>query len=102
MGQRKLWGIVGLARRYPRRLIDDACAMAFREGVRSYKHIQALTERLFQDAMKAIDAPVQGEFELELIQHHPLIREGADYADLFTLGAQQSADLSPNNEEIQP
>lgn len=102
VGQRKLWGIVGLARRYPRRLIDDACAMALREGVRSYKHIQALTERLFQDAMKAIDAPVQGEFELELIQHHPLIREGADYADLFTLGAQQSADLSPNNEEIQP
>ena len=59
-----------------------------------------MTERLFQDAMKAIDAPVQGE--LELIQHHPLIREGADYADLFTLGAQQSADLSPHHEEIQP
>lgn len=99
VGQRRLWGIVGLARRYPRRLIDDACAIALREGVSSFKQIQALTERLFKEAMNAIDAPVQGE--LELIQHHPLIREGADYADLFTLGAQQSANLSSNHEEPQ-
>jgi len=28
---------------------------------------------------------------------HPLIREGNDYADLFTLGAQQSAQL-PNDQ----
>ena len=97
MGQRRLWGIVGLTRRYPRRLIDDACAMALREGVRSYKQIQALTERLFKEAMNAIDAPTQGEFEL--IQHHPLIREGDDYADLFTIGAQQSANLSSTQEE---
>ena len=97
VGQRRLWGIIGLVRRYPRRLIDDACAMALREGVRSYKQIQALTERLFKEAMNAIDAPTQGEFEL--IQHHPLIREGDDYADLFTIGAQQSANLSSTQEE---
>ena len=28
VGQRKLWGIVGLAERYPRRLVDSACARA--------------------------------------------------------------------------
>ena len=28
VGQRKLWGIVGLADRYPRRLVDRACAQA--------------------------------------------------------------------------
>lgn len=100
VGQRKLWGIVGLARRYPRRLIDDACAIALREGVRSYKQIVALAERLFKEAMNAIDAPVQGE--LKLIQHHPLIREGDDYADLFTLGAQQSANLPFTHEKTQP
>ncbi len=46
VGQRKLWGIVGLVKRYPRRLIEQACAMALYEGVRSYKQIMAQTERL--------------------------------------------------------
>jgi transposase len=97
VGQRRLWGIVGLARRYPRRLIDQACAMALRDGVRSYKQIQALTERLLSETLAAIDAPVQSE--LPLTQDDPLIRGGEDYADLFTLGAQNSADLQPPLEE---
>jgi transposase len=100
VGQRQMWGIVGLARRYPRRLIDQACATALHEGARSYRQIKALTERLLNEALHAIDAPIQGE--LELIQHHPLIREGDDYADLFTFGAQRSANLPPNHEEPQP
>jgi hypothetical protein len=37
--------------------------------------------------------------ELVLTQQHRLIREGNDYADLFTLGAQTSADLSLNLKE---
>ena len=94
VGQRKLWGIVGLARRYPRRLIDTACERAMHEGVYSYAHIKALTERLVSDALRLLDAPVQAE--LPLTQSHPLIRQGDDYADLFTLGAQQSAELSLN------
>jgi hypothetical protein len=100
VGQRRLWGIVGLARRYPRRLVDQACAMALHAGVRSYKQIQALTERLLKETLAAIDAPVQGE--LALTQDHPLIRGGDDYADLFTLGAQQSAALPPTLEESLP
>lgn len=96
--QRRLWGIVGLVRRYPRRLIDQACAIALRDGVRSYKQIQALTERLLKETLDAIDAPVQGEFALT--QSHPLIRGGDDYADLFTLGAQQSAALPSTLEEL--
>lgn len=96
--QRRLWGIVGLVRRYPRRLIDQACAIALRDGVRSYKQIQALTERLLKETLDAIDSPVQGE--LALTQSHPLIREGDDYADLFTLGAQQSAALPLTLEEL--
>jgi transposase len=99
VGQRKLWGIVGLARRYPRRLIDTACERAMQEGVYSYMHIKALTERLVSDALRLLDAPVQ--VELPLTQSHPLIRQGDDYADLFTLGAQQSAQLSPNPTDSQ-
>lgn len=91
VGQRKLWGIVGLARRYPRRLVDNACERAMHEGVYSYRHVKALTEQLLGDALKSLDAPIQ--IELSLTQDHPLIRQGDDYADLFTLGAQQSAEL---------
>ncbi len=40
----------------------------------------------------SLDAPVQ--IELPLTQSHPLIRQSDDYADLFTLGAQQSAEMS--------
>ncbi len=98
VGQRRLWGIVGLARKYPRRLVERACAMALREGVQSYLHIKAVTERLFSDALAGMDEPIQGE--LLLTQADPLIRDGEDYADLFTRGAQQSAALpSPTQED---
>ena len=100
VGQRRLWGIVGLARRYPRRLIDQACAMALQDGGRSYKQIKALTERLLAQALANLDAPVQGE--LVLTQDDPLIRGGDDYADLFTHGAQTSADLQPTLEPSPP
>ena len=97
VGQRRLWGIVGLAKRYPRRLIDRACTMAMREGLCSYTQIKALTERLLNEALTDIDAPVQGE--LLLTQEDPLIRSSEDYADLFTLGAQRSATLPPTLEK---
>lgn len=100
VGQRRLWGIVSLARRYPRSLIDQACALAQQDGVTSYKAIHALTERLLANTLAALDAPVQGE--LALTQDHPLIRNGDDYADLFTLGALQSAALPTTPEEIAP
>ncbi|MDR5777136.1 MULTISPECIES: IS21 family transposase [unclassified Caballeronia] len=98
VGQRKLWGIVGLVRRYPRRLIESACEIAMREGVPSYKHVKALTERLLEQALAELDAPVQGE--LPLTQEHHLIRDGDDYADLFTLGAKHSAAMPSNHGDI--
>lgn len=98
VGQRRLWGIVGLAKRYPRRLIDRACAMALHEGIGSYKQIKALAERLLNEALADIDAPLQGE--LALTQDDPLIRSGEHYADLFTLGAQSSAAWPPLLEKL--
>ena len=92
VGQRKLWGIVGLVRRYPRRLIESACERAMQEGVYSYGHVKTLTEQMMEDALILLDAPDTNE--LPLTQNHALIRAGVDYADLFTLGAQQSATLA--------
>ncbi|SEB23492.1 hypothetical protein SAMN05444680_11826 [Variovorax sp. YR216] len=39
-GSRKLWGIARLADRYPRRLVDRACAQAMHEGIHSYSHVR--------------------------------------------------------------
>ena len=89
VGQRKLWGIVSLAERYPRRLVNSACARAIADGIYSYRHVKAATEKLVTEALAAIDhadaTPVQGE--LALTQDHPLIRSADDYAELFARGA---------------
>ena len=103
VGQRKLWGIVGLAERYPRRLVDAACERAIADGVRSYRHVKALTEKLVAEALAAIDnapaAPVSGPQSASpaLTQAHPLIRPADEYGDLFSRCALQH--LSPNPEE---
>ncbi len=97
VGQRKLWGIVSLARRYPRRLIETACETALREGSGSYRRVRDLTERLTEAALNTLDASPQGQ--LPLTQQHDLIRDGEDYANLFTRGAQQSAALPTPHEE---
>ena len=84
VGQRKLWGIVGLADRYPRRLVERACAQALTDGIHSYHHVKSLTEKFVADALAAIDRaepPRQGE--LALTQEHPLIRPTDIYAKLF-------------------
>lgn len=91
VGQRKLWGIVNLVKRYPRALIDQACARALQEGVYSYQHIQALTERLTADALKALETPTQATLELTPTQE--LVHDGNDYADAFSRGAAHSAHL---------
>jgi len=67
-------------------------------GVPSYKHVKALTERLLEQALAELDAPVQGE--LSLTQEHHLIRDGDDYADLFTLGAKHSAAMPSNHGDL--
>lgn len=88
IGQRKLRRVVGLAKRYLRRLIDQACTQVLQEDVRNYNSIKNLTERLLAQAL--------AELDLEL--HHPLIRDSEDYADLFTRGAHGSAAIAPTKE----
>ena len=98
VGQRKLWGIVGLADRYPRRLVDRACAQAMHDGIHSYSHVKRLTEKLVADALAAIErAEEPRQQELALTQEHPLIRPADIYAELFSrcAAAQPSTPLDP-------
>ena len=100
VGQRKLWGIVGLTKRYPAQCVNTACAQALEQGVYSYKRVQALSERLFADAMAAMDDGTNHGFNsglqaqtgatvlgAKLAQQHALIRQADEYADLFTHAA---------------
>jgi len=100
VGQRKLWGIVGLTKRYPAQCINTACAQALEQGVYSYKRVQALSERIFASAMAALDDGANHEANNDsqaqaganvlganLAQQHELIRQADEYADLFTHAA---------------
>lgn len=100
VGQRKMWGIVGLVRRYPRRLVNSAYEMAMTQGVCSYGHVKTLTEQLMEDALILLDTP--HPCEPSLTQSHALIRAGNDYADMFTLGAHQSATLASTQATTRP
>jgi transposase len=94
VGQRKLWGIVGLVKHYPRRLVDAACERAMQDGVHSYKHVKAITERLVADALAAMDAAAPpgtpsttsptASLTTQLAQQHALIRDANEYGDLFS------------------
>jgi len=87
VGQRAMWGIVGLAKKYPARIVEQACSQAFEHRLRSYKKIRGLVERLFDQALERLsEAP---QLALPLTQDHALIRPAAEYGELFNLGAQQ-------------
>ena len=96
VGQRKLWGIVNLTKRYPARCIETACSQAMTQGIYSYKHVLALADRLFADALTALEqaheGPSTGSDQIALgpqalAQQHELIRQGDEYADLFMQAA---------------
>ena len=88
VGQRKLWGIVNLAKRYPNHFIDAACAQAIEHGILSYGHVKASAERLVADALAALQpAAMAAQAESTLTQQHELIRSAQEYGDLFTHAA---------------
>jgi hypothetical protein len=86
VGQRKLWGIVRPVNRYQRRLVNCTCERAIADGMHSYRHIKALTEKLVADALAANGPP---QVELALTQEHGLIRPADIYAGLFARCAAQ-------------
>lgn len=82
--QRSMWGIVGLAARYPAWILERACATALAANP-SYRRVRALADQLLAQMALQFDPP-QGELPLDrpaLTQAHELIREPADYAAFF-------------------
>lgn len=100
VGQRKLWGIVHLAERYPRQMVNAACAQALDEGVHSYRHVKAITEQLVADALRRMDAgdTTPPRDEQALAQHHDLIRSPQEYGDLFAMAAASTTEPIPQGD----
>lgn len=82
VGQRKMRGILSLARRHAAALIERACALAIDRHVRSSKTVRELVERLEETGKNKVALPV-------LIQSHALIRSPNDYALFFEKHAHQ-------------
>lgn len=88
VGQRKLWGIVHLADRYPRQMVDAACAQALDDGLHSYRHVKAITERLVAAALQRMDEAAADAAQASVTtQNHDLIRSPQEYGDLFAMAA---------------
>ena len=86
-GQKSMWGIVGLASRYPAWLLEQACATALTRHTESYQAVRGIAEQLFAQVMTRLDGR-QAELPLEsptplLTQEHELIRDVTEYAAFF-------------------
>jgi len=81
---------VGLARKYPARILEQACTVALAGNVRSSKQVRLIADRVFEQALARLDQAPQAE--LPLTQSHPLIRPAAEYTEFFNPSARHSAD----------
>ena len=91
VGQRALWGIIGLRRRYPAPILEQACATALERGTATYKAVQAIAEQRLAAVCQAMEAQAQSDGAPTLTQHHELIRETAAYAAFFKRHARSDA-----------
>lgn len=95
VGQRKMRGILSLARKHQAPLIEKACSLAIDRHIRSSKIVRELVERLEETDKNKIALPV-------LVQSHTLIRSPDDYARFFEKHAHQEKPVLLNQpgEEI--
>jgi transposase len=77
VGQRRMWGLVALARKHPAALVEQACTRAALEQRVTLKAITLLVSELVEHASAAPP----------LTQQHELIRDATDYADFFAAAA---------------
>lgn len=81
---RRLWGIVGLVKRYPAWILEQACAQVASQALPSYRVIRTLADQYLAKLAERLD-PRQADLALEppLTQEHELIRDVAEYGDFF-------------------
>ena len=89
---RRLWGIVGLAKRYPAWILEQACAQVQTQALPSYKVIRTIADQFLAKMAERLD-PRQADLALEvptLTQTHELIRDVAEYGAFFQRASGQT------------
>lgn len=89
---RRLWGIVGLAGRYPAWILEQACAQVASQAVPSYKAIRTLADQFLARMAERLDSR-QADLALDvppLTQQHDLIRDVAEYGAFFRQASGQA------------
>lgn len=78
VGQRRMRGVLSLARKHPAAIIEEACSLAVARGVRSSKIVREIVERLEEKNLpnKQASLPI-------FTQSHELIRPLEDYSLFF-------------------
>jgi hypothetical protein len=98
IGQKRMYGIVNLARHHKSRDIEEAAMMAYKAGLRSYQSIRKLVEKLSERNKKE-----KGVESNPLSQEHKLIRPPEDYAAFWKEHAAQTGITSDaSGKEINP
>lgn len=93
VGQKSMWGIVGLTNRYPARIVESACRLALDRNVRSSKQVRLIADSVFEEALAkleqaSVSAPAP---ETRLTQNDPLIRDVVEYDEFFNQSARARA-----------
>jgi transposase len=98
VGQRNMWGVLALAKKYPARILEQACALALAGNVRSSKQVRLIADRMLEQALARLEQePPQAQ--LPLTQEHALIRPPSEYSEFFSQSARASAHDSLPPEE---
>lgn len=102
VGQRKLWGIVHLAERHPRWIVNTACAQALDDGVYSYLHVKRITEQRTAQALQQLEAAAltSESSDVPATQDHALIRSPDEYGELFAQAATTAAALATHQGDL--
>jgi transposase len=79
VGQRRMWGLVGLARKHPAAMVEQACMRAALEQRATLKAITLMVAELAERASATAPPP--------LTQQDDLIRDASDYSDFFAAAA---------------
>jgi len=87
-GQRRMYGLVNLVRHYPALHVEKAAELAKRNGLKSSKALRRMVESMAAES----DEVESGQSQNGLIQEHPLIRAGEDYAAFWKQHAAQRAE----------
>jgi transposase len=82
-GVRPLLGFLGLAKRHPVPVLEDACEVAHRHGAYRLKNVRRLAENYAERHAAAAAAA-------ELLDEHPLIRPLSEYGHIVHMAAELS------------